>query len=85
MVSKIKGVFTVLSTSRFISSKTLGLIRHILTTVGGILILSGVTSAEQASDITDKLITIATSFDSILGEFLIAVGTISSWFAKEKQ
>jgi hypothetical protein len=78
-------IFTILSDSKYIDSKVLGLIRHFLTIVGTILLLKGVGTAEQIEQSKEAIISFLTNLDSIIGEFLILVSQFSSWFAKEKQ
>lgn len=78
-------IFTILSDSKYINSKVLGLIRHFLTIVGTILLLRGIGTAEQIEQSKEAIISFLTNLDSIIGEFLILVSQLSSWFAKEKQ
>lgn len=83
--NNIKGVFTVLSTSEFLSPKTLGIIRHAITIIGSLLLFKGISDVDSIHALEDKIITFITSADGLVGDFLIIVSMISSYFAKEKQ
>ena len=84
-LGKMKKAFTVLSGSKYLTPKVLGVIRHVFGIAGTILVMLGYASAEEVTETGEKLITIATSIESLIGDFLIALALIGSWFAKEKQ
>lgn len=84
VLGKVKEIFSVLSDSKYIPPKTLGLIRHIFGVVGTILVFTGVTSQDQVTIVSDSILDILTRIDVIIGDLLLAISFVSSWFAKEK-
>ena len=85
VAGKVKEVLTVLSDSKYLSPKLLGLIRHIITIIGTILVLRGYSSTESIELVGDQIINLLTNLDVIIGEFLLVISQVGSWFAKEKQ
>lgn len=83
--NNVKSVFTVLSTSEFLSPKTLGIIRHVVTIIGSLLLVKGVADVDSIHALEDKIIAFITSANGLVGDFLILVSMVSSYFAKEKQ
>jgi len=86
IVGKLKQGLTILSDSKYLSPKVLGLIRHGATVAGALLVFLGyVKSADEVTGLVDTIIAIESSIEGLLGELFIALGTAGSWFAKEKQ
>lgn len=58
--------------------KTLGLIRHLLTTAGGMLVAFGLLNESELSQVTDAIIAIS-------GGVMTLIGVYASWREKHKR
>lgn len=86
VIEYLKKPLTVLSDSKYLSPKVLGLIRHAATVIGTILVFLGyVDNTSEVTSVIETLIDAATSVEGVIGIVSVALGAIGSWFAKEKQ
>lgn len=75
----IKKALTPLSNSSSVSPKYLGLIRHILTIIGTLLMALGVIKVSE-----DEYVTMVDLVILAVGSIGNVIAMVSSWYAKEK-
>lgn len=81
----VKKTATVLADSKYVNPKVLGLIRHIFGIAGTVLVILGYSTAEEVTQTGESVIALITNLESLIGEFLIILATMGSWFSKEKE
>lgn len=77
--------FKILVKSNLLSDQQLGVVRHILTLVAGVLIGLGIIhNVNDVNSVVDTIMNFITSVNGVVAEFLTVISLIGSWFSKQK-